>query len=237
MSGRERGAMKTIKIITYFDIDDLPGHVTECLGGCVYILQYGDHVKIGKTINLPRRLKELVARAQNYSNCDVTQIAHTEPLENYGEIETNLISDMSEFRINNGELFSCSFPQAIEALRERESQMIKGVPQEYAPPEKDVVFDILCRCQSISAGLIDKHRGWRKGTTARKVRSAIPHMVEGKDYWTKDNFNWGESLSVSMSGYLKSIRCSNDPQSWWTFNMMADCTERICKKHERRRSG
>lgn len=83
----------------------------------VYIVEYGEYIKIGFTKNMKKRMKELQNIAQNYSNRSLHRVAWTDLHTNYSQNENNLHLLFNDRRIVTGELFDISFEKAFEALK------------------------------------------------------------------------------------------------------------------------
>lgn len=81
--------------------------------GCVYAVEFGDHVKIGSTTNPLSRLRALSTSARNYSFTGIGRIALTPIHSRFRSNELYVHSVFIEKRIENGELFDIPFEYAV----------------------------------------------------------------------------------------------------------------------------
>lgn len=84
--------------------------------GYVYILEYGDKLKIGTTKEPWQRLKSLKFMGNNYSNVCTGAILVSKAHYNRFENEKILHGIFSDSRYGDGELFSENFDKAIEKI-------------------------------------------------------------------------------------------------------------------------
>ena len=97
--------MKAKKFETYF--------------GCVYILEYKNgKIKIGKSSNPVKRLKNLIRHSNVYSGKDysIVKILVSEPHTNYNQNEKILHNFFQDFHLN-GEVFNISLNKATKQLQ------------------------------------------------------------------------------------------------------------------------
>lgn len=104
--------------------------------GYVYILEYGDKLKIGTTKEPSKRLKSLKFTGKNYSDVLTGAILISKEHYNRFENEKILHKAFSDSRYGNGELFSISLNEAIEKVLEIELEFVlentkAKVPAEY----------------------------------------------------------------------------------------------------------
>ena len=95
--------------------------------GYIYVLEYGNYVKIGCTTKPYERLIALKNQAEKYGNVQLGRIAISQEHTNYKDNERKLHKQYQEYRVNNTELFDVSIeivvsdiPNCIELLDETE---------------------------------------------------------------------------------------------------------------------
>ena len=81
--------------------------------GVVYVLEYGDCLKIGRTQNLSERIRSLVAQAKNYSRVKTGVVLYSASHINFCQNEKILHSAFKDKQIENGELFAMSIDEFI----------------------------------------------------------------------------------------------------------------------------
>ena len=119
--------------------------------GYVYILEYGDAIKIGCTRNPYQRLHELSVMAQGYADKTAKTATLSQPHTNYREIEKFLHEYFSDKRRKGTELFDLSFDSCLDTinsldiairddtveLRQRDEKAMHNIKQIFfAEPEK-----------------------------------------------------------------------------------------------------
>lgn len=77
--------------------------------GYVYVVEYGDYIKIGQSTNPYQRINQLRMQAENYGPYKLGRVAITIPCSNYENIEKLLHQFWSEFRKESTELFDIPF--------------------------------------------------------------------------------------------------------------------------------
>lgn len=77
--------------------------------GYVYVVEYGDYIKIGQSTNPYQRITQLKMQAENYGPYKLGRVAITIPCSNYENIEKLLHQFWSEFRKESTELFDIPF--------------------------------------------------------------------------------------------------------------------------------
>lgn len=77
--------------------------------GYVYVIEYGDYIKIGQSRNPYNRITQLRMQAENYGTCKLGRVAVSIPCSNYENIEKLLHEFWSEFRKESTELFDIPF--------------------------------------------------------------------------------------------------------------------------------
>lgn len=83
--------------------------------GYVYIIEFGDLIKIGKTINPKSRMVVLNSIAKNYGNQEVKRIFVSKQHVNYAKNELILHAHFKSFRVK-GELFKLNLDNIMNSL-------------------------------------------------------------------------------------------------------------------------
>ena len=84
--------------------------------GYVYVLEADNIVKIGKTMNIQSRLRELKYSLKEYGGKELNRIAISVLHKNYGKTEKYLHSFFSQYRKGNTELFDIDFDTVLEQM-------------------------------------------------------------------------------------------------------------------------
>lgn len=84
--------------------------------GCVYAVEYGEFLKIGRTTNPYQRFKSLATLAKNYGQTETKQALLSKPHTNFIETERTLHKIFAETR-KSGELFAINRNQFISQVR------------------------------------------------------------------------------------------------------------------------
>lgn len=84
--------------------------------GYVYVVEYGDYIKIGQSTNPYQRVRQLKMQAENYAPYKLGRIAITIPCSNYEKIEKLLHQFWSEFRKESTELFDIPFDYLVNEI-------------------------------------------------------------------------------------------------------------------------
>lgn len=79
--------------------------------GYVYALEYGNHIKIGSTLNPKTRLKSLESTARLYSDKSAGLVMISPPHKNYAKNEKILHAFFKDKQVNNSELFEVTFDE------------------------------------------------------------------------------------------------------------------------------
>ena len=85
-------------------------------GGYLYLIEFGNNVKIGITTHPESRIIELANLAKNYCLVELKRIAVSYPHRNYAQNELALHSQFEDKRIGTGELFRIDFESALSAF-------------------------------------------------------------------------------------------------------------------------
>lgn len=96
------------------DVDSLPGKGSTFWHGYVYVVQYGNGIKIGHTANLKERVRTILAGAANYSDVKTGRIAYTREHTNHKEIETQLHKHFSSRRLGRSERFGLTLDEFLD---------------------------------------------------------------------------------------------------------------------------
>jgi len=86
--------------------------------GYIYILEYGEYVKIGTTKEPYKRVRNLSSLGRDYANIETGRIAVSPTHTNRNSNENILHELFSDKRVKNGELFSVSLENALKTIRE-----------------------------------------------------------------------------------------------------------------------
>lgn len=110
--------LKTFESPEYCEIKDYIQRIsnTDCSKGWVYILEFGDFVKIGSTQQPSERFRALKSQAAYFGNCQVGKMALSPLCHNFKEIEHSIHKLLSAQRKPKTELFNVSFDDAIKHL-------------------------------------------------------------------------------------------------------------------------
>lgn len=92
--------------------------------GYVYVLEYGNKIKIGTTKEPFKRLKSLKSMAENYLDTFTGRLLISKAHYNRFENEKVLHNMFSDSKIGNGELFSASFNEAIKKVVESKIEYV-----------------------------------------------------------------------------------------------------------------
>ncbi|MGD7047027.1 GIY-YIG nuclease family protein [Rossellomorea marisflavi] len=113
----------------YLSLKELKNHnfKIDKYSGYVYLVQYGNFVKIGKTINPIQRISSINGLAVNYAGENVKEIIISDRHSNYSENERKLHSYFNEHRINKGELFRLSLTNIRNTLPLLELKLEKSI--------------------------------------------------------------------------------------------------------------
>ena len=143
-------------------------------GGYVYIIEFGDNVKIGNTMHPTSRILNHANNAKNYCLVELKRIAVSWPHSNFIQNEIYLQTLFEEKRIGTGELFSISFETAMDAFYTLNLEMeIKLNPLSRAIYEK--------RADKINLSPLDRaqrRKAFEKFYTVKKQEFA--HALEGQ---------------------------------------------------------
>lgn len=104
------------KVVNEFELKQLENEIKNSYLGVVYILQYGENVKIGSTNQPFTRYKTLKHNAEDYGNVKIGKISLSEAHTNYRRNESELHKIFRDYRRLGTELFNISFDNAIEKL-------------------------------------------------------------------------------------------------------------------------
>ena len=121
-----------VHVIDPLDINNIPVWTDRSFGGCVYILQFGKFIKIGRTFSFERRLKTHYGIAHNYAFCDIPRCALTSRIYNEKEIEYVMLRHFEDRRVSRGELFDIKFQEAVDYLKSLKTQF-EADSQDNAP--------------------------------------------------------------------------------------------------------
>ena len=106
------------KIVSEFELKQLENEMKDSYLGVVYILEYGENVKIGCTNQPFTRYRTLKHNAEDYGNVKIGKILLSEAHTNYRRNESILHKIFQGYRILNTELFNVSFDDAMEKLND-----------------------------------------------------------------------------------------------------------------------
>lgn len=84
--------------------------------GVIYLVEYGDMLKIGKSKQPYTRLKQIKNNAVRYGNIKIGRIAVSKPHTNYGENEKEIHSILKKYREGRSELFDISLDDAMTII-------------------------------------------------------------------------------------------------------------------------
>lgn len=85
--------------------------------GVVYVLECGDLLKIGSSKQPDKRLSALIHQFKDYGDTPIGRFAMTTKHTNYVENEHKVHELLDDFRKDSTELFSVSFEEALEIIR------------------------------------------------------------------------------------------------------------------------
>ena len=102
--------------------------------GFVYAIEYGKEIKIGISRDLLTRLRTLEANIRLYKRKKMGRIAFCGPIRNYKILEKHLHLRFCNKRLSDyGELFSCRFEKACDALREEPDTLFEIEMSDWQP--------------------------------------------------------------------------------------------------------
>lgn len=96
------------------DVCDVPGKAKNDWLGYVYVIEYGEGVKIGHSTNLQARYKQITSNAKNYADVAVGRIAFAIAHTNHKENESILHKHFAEKRHGKSELFTLTLEEFLE---------------------------------------------------------------------------------------------------------------------------
>lgn len=99
-------------------MNDLKIFKNNDFGGYVYIINFGDCIKIGSSINPRNRIRQVSSYLSSYAGFNKYSSCISRKHLNYRENEMFLHGKFDDFRINNTELFKVSYSEAVSALKE-----------------------------------------------------------------------------------------------------------------------
>lgn len=91
-----------------FIVDNVDKKSSNDTTGVVYVIEYGDYLKIGATSNINRRYRELFHQANDYFNIKIGNMFYTISHDKFFENEKRIHSLLSKYRKKNTELFDIS---------------------------------------------------------------------------------------------------------------------------------
>ena len=109
--------MKTFKNLNEFKAQDFKIFDKHSEFGYVYVIEYGNYIKVGCTQNPHRRVQELFEHAQ-YRRMYVGKIAITAQTKDFRELESKIHKHFKEQRVRNLELFTVKFDKAVAEISE-----------------------------------------------------------------------------------------------------------------------
>lgn len=95
--------------------EDIPKK-TPAYSGCVYVIEYGDFVKIGCTHTPRQRLRGLECNARLYGETKTGRVWLSVPHVNYTKNETLIHRALKERRVSTSELFDIPFDDWLELI-------------------------------------------------------------------------------------------------------------------------
>jgi hypothetical protein len=99
------------------DISELPEYKKiSSYHGYLYVVEYGNAIKIGRTKKLVQRVKQLKTGANCYSDKKIGRIAYSIAHTNYLKNEHEIHKCFQNKRIGNGELFDITLEEFFSQL-------------------------------------------------------------------------------------------------------------------------
>lgn len=98
--------------------------------GYLYIIEYKNDVKIGKTRRPYNRIKDLSKQCEFYSKGKTGRVAISCSHSNFDYNEKKLHEYFEKYRISNGELFKMKFEYAMEEIKNANLYFSNIVPQD-----------------------------------------------------------------------------------------------------------
>ena len=87
------------------------------LDGFVYVVEYGNgRVKIGQSIHVKQRMKQLSSMASRYFDTKLGRVAVTPPFPHYKELEETLHNYFADERVPDTELFDVSILDVMDVM-------------------------------------------------------------------------------------------------------------------------
>lgn len=84
--------------------------------GIVYVIEIGNHVKIGKSKKPVQRLQNIIAYAENYAHKEVGKILISPFCTNYSKLENYLHKHFEDWRLPSSELFNLTLSEFKQLL-------------------------------------------------------------------------------------------------------------------------
>lgn len=101
--------------------------------GAIYAIEYGEHLKIGRTKNLKERVRVLSRQAANYADLPIGRVAYTEYHAGYVANEKLLHERFSDNRKEGTELFDITLDAFL-----REAPLLRLSPPHPSNPEENL---------------------------------------------------------------------------------------------------
>ena len=98
------------------DVKSFPNKGMTRWHGYVYIIEYGEGIKIGCSKQPSKRINAIKSHARNYSDIIIGRIAVSTEHTNYKENEEMLHKHFGSFRKAKSEIFRISFGEALSSL-------------------------------------------------------------------------------------------------------------------------
>jgi hypothetical protein len=212
--------MSKLTLYNVGEYDSLP--VKNENGGYFYVLEYGNHVKIGSTRNPLQRIKNLSKNAHAYGSVLTGQVAISPPHKNYFVHEKRLHSMFSEFRKPGTELFDISINDVCKYVESTNSiaYVAEHSPDGYKPNplyiEKKTKKVQLFMRPSVFKQIKERAKGERCN-----VNDFIHRILENATGLHDDNFSLGteqkanskDPITPTMAALVNKLATLNDKDS------------------------
>lgn len=210
---------------------------TDCYKGVVYLVEWGDKTKIGKTSKPLGRVKNLIHIAEDYALVKCGKIAISRPHTNFSKNETIMHRYFKNARIANGELFKIGFSDALSMLKSLEfednSEALNAKAEVGLKMIKDLLMPSVNSANSTIVYQNDEEYVSEEVKTgehiysqtiigtcsgldlARIVLSTLEELEKGSEEW-----NYFADIALSIDMDKKYIRATeskyylNTPENW-----------------------
>lgn len=237
-------AVKHKQWIIANDISEIKEKTASDQHGVVYAVEYGEHIKIGYTKDLIKRVKSFL-RNTKYGDLSIKRIVYTAFHSNFTENERLLHDLFREFRIKGTELFAITLNDFLlkapelhfdETVFDYENE-VRALKKAIVPSNAELidVYDNKALTAKEYNGQrvvtfqdVDYIHGRAKGTAKVYFSRSKQNFIEGVDYFNikpadlkfssntivTAEINNFGTIFITQMGYLMLVKSFNDKLSW-----------------------